>query len=63
METITNAAGSFGYLLTALIGAAIMWGLDRWYYTRDGRARVKEAEEKLKELEARAKAQGIILRE
>lgn len=42
------------------IGAAVMWGLDRWYYTRNGRAELKA---KKAELEALAKAQGIILRE
>ena len=31
------------------IGAAVMWGLTRWYYLRDGRARLADLRAKAKE--------------
>lgn len=40
------------------IGAAIMWGLTRWYYVRDGRAKLKAREA---ELRAAAKDAGLNL--
>lgn len=64
MDTIATAAGPWGALFVGLLlGTACMWALDRWYYLRGGRARIKEAEAKLEELKAAAKAQGVILRE
>lgn len=61
MNTINTAAGPFGAMIFGiLIGMALMWLGCRWYYTKDGRAKLKAREAELIE---QAKAQGIILRE
>lgn len=40
MEQVTLAT----FAVPFVIGVAVMWGIDRWYYTRNGRAKVKELE-------------------
>jgi uncharacterized membrane protein YdjX (TVP38/TMEM64 family) len=46
-------------LVGAVAGAVVMWALAKWYYTKAS----AEDKARLKDIEKRIKAQGVILRE
>lgn len=60
MDAILSGPGSAGggLLIGFLIGLAVMWLGDRWYYTKDGRAKLRAANAKVEaeteRLEAKA---------
>jgi len=46
-------------ILSGVAGAALMWGACKWYYTKAS----AEDKARLKDIEQRVKAKGIILNE
>jgi uncharacterized membrane protein YdjX (TVP38/TMEM64 family) len=54
MNEIASAAGSGGTLFAGIIiGAVLAWAFARWYYLKDGRAKLQAKEDEIKALRNR----------
>ena len=52
MDYIIPGAGSAGggFLVGAVVGIVAAWAVARWYYLKDGRAKLKVLEDEVKAL-------------
>ena len=47
---LANTASGGAFFIGIVVGTVVTWAFARWYYIKDGRAKLKEKEDEIKAL-------------